>query len=166
MDEEDGETLYCRLEALQRWVMSIVYKVDKELKVNDLYFSFKNGIAMAAFLSHFVPDKINYEACRKMELDERIAIIVSVLNEISVPVFSILDYKKKAEQFSFSLVWWNLYKKFYEKKELVWQGYLRKWGGKKDFKMWNKRWFVQNGDQLSYYVNKGVKILTHLKVLG
>ena len=63
------------------------------------------------------------------------------------------------DQFVFIVLVEHLYNILFPKKEVKYEAYLTKLGGKTEAKKWNFRWFSLQGSTLYYYGNRGVKFL-------
>jgi hypothetical protein len=151
--------IFCRPEAMLRWLEDVVNQVDPKLEVDDFIFSFRNGIAMCAFLSFYRPDLVDYAKCKDMEEDDRILFILSILQQLDWPnLFSIDDWKEVLNQYSYILMFMHLMKQFYDPGELYFDGTLAKLGGKKNSKKkWKERYFLLENGTLSYFNKKGVR---------
>lgn len=76
------ENLFCRSEAVLRWLEDTVYQVDTTVPVVDFLLSWRDGKALCAVVSYHRPDLLDYASSLLLEPAQRIELALGATSSV------------------------------------------------------------------------------------
>lgn len=166
MTTDPLDSLFCRTEAVLKWLADVVYQVDVQVPIDDFLLSWKDGKGLCAVVHYHRPDLIDYSAGLLLQPEQRIDLAInatatvstpalghhsSLIPQLGVPVFlRAKEWVETVDHFVLVMYFHHLFYLWYEPRDIKFSGWLYKLGGKQT-KKWNNRYFMIEDFKLYYY---------------